>query len=163
MSEVISARIRDRLALDWLTPSQLKVWEEVHHFDGPPHRVINIFGAEGTGKTFIGWLMERVQYATYGPWSAPPKPTLARLVLDDCPTSREAARSCRPLIDQIPGLQQIILLSRTRIAEPAMPAFELTLTEDDWPHFRANIFRHLHLTVPEGNLQNYRKALEALS
>ena len=53
MSETLEARIYDRLTVDWLTPSQKHVWEKAHEFDGPPHRVINIYGVEGTGKTSL--------------------------------------------------------------------------------------------------------------
>ncbi len=62
MSDTLEARIRDRLDIEWLTPSQKAVWEAVQRFDGPPHRVINIYGAEGTGKTFLGWLLERIAH-----------------------------------------------------------------------------------------------------
>ena len=89
-------RLRDRISVEWLTPSQQRVWDDIHRFDGPPHLVVNIFGAEGSGKTFLGWLMERERYATYGEWAVPSQPVLPRLVLDNAATDRLAARVARP-------------------------------------------------------------------
>src|SRR5687768_5107459 len=108
MQNSVSERIRDRLSVDWLTASQRSVWDALRQFDGPPHRVINVFGSEGSGKTFLGWLMEREQYATYTHWAQKPTPSLPRLVFDDAPASRTAERDIRSLVDSIPGLQQVI-------------------------------------------------------
>lgn len=163
MMSSLSDRIRDRLSVEWLTVSQQGVWEAIHRFDGPPHRVINIYGPEGSGKTFMGWLMEREKYASYALWAQKPIPGLPRLVLDDAPATRAAEREIRPLVDTIQGLQQIIVLTRTRVDEIAVPCFELRVTDNDWEHFRSNLFRHLRLTVSETNLANYSAALESLS
>ena len=159
--DVLGARIRDRLSLDWLTPSQLAVWEALHRFDGPPHRVISVYGAEGTGKTLVGWLLEREGYSTYGMWSARPQPVLPRLTLDNARSRRDATRELRPLVDQL-GIQQIILLSRMRVDEPFLPAFELRVTSEDMEHFKANLFRHLRISLPDGNYHNYTIALTML-
>lgn len=161
MIDALDLRIRDRLTPDWLTPSQSVVWNAIRSFDGPPHRVINIFGAEGTGKTLMGWLLERDSYSTYSTWPEIPKPVLPRITLDDSPSDRLSARDLRPLVDKL-SIRQIILLSRTRVDEDAMPAFELRVTADDLEHFRSVIFRYLKRTIPEGNYTNYKMALESL-
>jgi len=157
----LNARIRDRLALDWLTPSQKAVWEYVQRYDGPPHRVINIYGAEGTGKTFLGWLMERQTYATYGVWGNPAHPIHPRLTLDDASAERSAARDVRPWIEQM-KIKQIILLTRYRVDEQAMPAFELKVTEEDLAVCRANIYRHLRIIVDDETQHNYKAMLNTL-
>ena len=163
MTDPLNDRIRDRLSVDWLTTSQKNVWEAIRRFDGPPHRVIDIFGPEGCGKTFMGWLMEREQYATYALWAQKPAPVLPRLIFDNAPSHRAAERGIRPLVDSIPGLQQIILLTRTRVNEIAIPCFELRVTDEDWEHFRSNLFRHLSVNVAETNLGNFSAALEGIS
>ena len=157
----LNARIHDRLALDWLTPSQKAIWEIIQRYDGPPHRVINIYGSEGTGKTFLGWFMERQGYATYGLWGTTPQPTHPRLVLDDASTERSAARDVRPWVERL-AIKQIILLTRFRVDEQAMPAFELYVTDEDLAVCRANLYRHLRLVVPEGAQRNYKAMLSAL-
>jgi len=156
--ESISARIRDRASIDWMTPSQKAVWNFVNEFDGPPHRVINIYGFEGTGKTFLGWLMERERYATYMLWSHTPKPQFPRLVIDNARTDRASTRDMRPMVDDL-NLKQIILLSRTRIDEPSLPAFELRVMDEDIEAIKANLYRHLRITAPEGSFRNYKLLL----
>ena len=161
MTSVLEARIRDRVSLEWLTPSQRLVWDEIHRFCGPPHHVINVYGAEGGGKTFLGWLMEREGYATYGDWAVRSQPILPRLTLDNAATDRLAARDARPLVHRL-NLVQVILLSRSRVDEPGMPAFELRVTEDDFAVFRANLFRYLKVTLPEGAYRDFRSAMELM-
>lgn len=157
----LQQRIRDRLSPDWLTPSQQKVWDQLHLFNGPPHRVVNVYGPRGSGKTFIGWLMQREGYATYEIWPGARRPIHPRLTLDNAPADRASARSVRPLVDEL-GIRQVILLSRQRVDEPDMPAFALRVTEEDLDHFQANLFRHLHITLPvtESEFQDYHEVLE---
>jgi hypothetical protein len=161
MKNALEARIRDRVSLEWLTPSQRRVWDEIHRFGGPPYHVVNIYGAEGGGKTFLGWLMEREGYATYGDWTDRPQPILPRLALDNAATDRLAAREARPLVSHL-NVVQVILISRARVDEPGMPAFELRVTDDDFAVFRANLFRHLRVTLPEGAYRDFRSALEMI-
>lgn len=162
MSNILEARIRDRVDVNWLTPSQKTVWEAIQHFDGPPHRVINVYGTEGTGKTFMGWFLERINHSTYCIWPNMQKPLLPRLTLDDVSPDRTATRELRPLVDKY-RLQQIILLSRIRVDERAMPTFELRITEDDLESFSANLYRHLQIIIPEEDYRNYKVALDRLS
>lgn len=156
--ESISARIHDRATVDWMTPSQKAIWNFVNEFDGPPHRVINIYGFEGTGKTFLGWLMERECYATYMLWNHTPKPQFPRLVIDNARSDRASTREIRPMVDAL-KLKQIILLSRTRIDEPSLPAFELRVLDEDIEAIKANLYRHLRITAPEGSFRNYKLLL----
>lgn len=157
----LEQRIRDRLSPEWLTPSEQQVWEQLHRFHGPPHRVVNVYGPPGVGKSFLGWLMQREGYATYDIWPGERHPVHPRLTLDNAPTDRSSTRSVRPLVDEL-GVRQVILLSRQRVDEPDMPAFALRVTEDDLDHFRANLYRHLHMTLPaaESICRSYREALE---
>src|SRR6266487_2105803 len=127
-----------------------------------PHRVINIYGTEGTGKTFMGWFLERMNYSAYSIGPDMYKPLLSRLTLDDVFPDRTTTRELRPLVDKY-GLQQIILLTRIRVDERAMPTFELRMTEDDLASFRANLYRYLQLTIPEEDYRNYKVALDRLS
>lgn len=157
----LSARIRDRVSLDWLTPSEQMVWEQLLRFNGPPHRVVNIFGLEGVGKSFLGWLLEREQLATYSMWHHPPRPVHPRIVLDNARTERQEVRGIRPLVDKL-GLQQIILLSRRRVDEEFMPAFELRVTNDDIEHFAATLYRYLGVMIEESDYPNYHAALASL-
>ena len=156
--DAISARIRDRANISWLTPSQNAIWNSIKEFDGPPHRIINIYGGEGTGKTFLGWIMERENYATYMTWRETPKPQFPRLVIDEARHDRTSTREIRPMTDTL-SLKQIILLSRIRIDEPSVPAFELRVLDEDIESLKANLFRHLRISTPEGSFRNYKLLL----
>lgn len=157
----LNARIRDRMAIEWLTPSETAIWELIQRYDGPPHRVINVYGGEGTGKTFLGWFMERQGYASYSLWGESPRPTAPRLVIDDALAERSAAREIRPWIDRL-GIRQIILLTRFRVDEAAMPAFEIKVTDDDLSVCRANLFRHLRLMISDETQRNYKALLNTI-
>jgi hypothetical protein len=161
MSNTVETRIRDRLDDKWLTPSQKAVWEAIQRFDGPPYRVINIYGTEGTGKTFMGWFLERINYSAYSMRPEMSKPLLSRLTLDNVLSDRITTRELRPLVEKY-DLLQIILLTRIRVDERAMPTFELRMTEVDLASFRANLYRHLQLTIPEEDYRNYKIALDRL-
>ena len=158
----INARIRDRLSVSWLTPSEAVIWNQIQNFDGPPYRVINIYGAEGTGKTFLAWVMEREKYASYTVWGENIIPTLPRMMVDDAPSGKSPTREFRPLVDKL-GIKQVILFTRTRVDERAMPVFELKVDDLDMEHFRANLFRHLRLSIPEGTYRNYKSILTKLA
>jgi hypothetical protein len=160
--ETLNDRIRDHLSPEWLTPSQQAVWAELRRFDGPPHRVVNVFGPPGSGKSFLGWLMRREGYATYGYWANPPRPIHPRLALDNAATDHAAARDARPLVDQY-QVRQVILLSRRRVDEPAMPAFELRVTADDLDCLRGNLYHYFSYTLPEvADGRNYHDAIDLL-
>jgi hypothetical protein len=156
--DAVNARIRDRATIDWFTPSQRAVWNLIKEFDGPPHRVINVYGGEGTGKTFLGWILEREHYATYMIWRDTPQPQFPRLVIDDAKHDRTSTRDIRPMTDAL-GLKQIILLTRIRIDEPSVPAFELRVLDEDIESIKANLFRYLHITTQEGSFRNYKSLL----
>lgn len=157
----LNARIRDHLSPDWLTPSEQAIWDTLHRFDGPPHRIVNIYGPPGSGKTFLGWLMQREGYATYGVWSRPPQPVHTRLVLDNAATDQAATRAIRPQIDQL-GISQIILLSRRPVDEKAMPRFELQVTPDDLEQLRGNLYRYLDYILPDvQDCRSYHEAIAA--
>jgi hypothetical protein len=158
----LNARIRDHLSVDWLTPSELAVWEALHRFEGPPHRIVNVYGPPGSGKSFLGWLMQREGYATYGFWSKQPQPIHPRLALDNAATDQAATRAQRPRVAAL-GVRQIILLSRRRVDEPAMPAFELRVTPDDLEQLRGNLYRYLDYILPDVQAcRSYHEAIAAL-
>jgi hypothetical protein len=158
----LNSRIKDRIAAEWLTPSQQAIVETLHKFDAPPHRVVNIYGQEGTGKSFVGWYLEREGYATYGNYAKTTQPTLPRLLLDDAASNRQATRALRSLVEKL-DVKQIILLTRHRVDENAMPAFELRCSVDDMEHFAANLFRHFDIVIPESAFINFHQALNSLT
>ena len=104
--------------------------------------MINIYGAEGTGKTFLAWVMEREKYASYSIWGEKVMPTLPRLIVDDAPSDKTSSREFRPMVERL-GIKQIILLTRARVDERAMPAFELKVDDQDLGAFWSQSFQIL--------------------
>jgi hypothetical protein len=83
-------------------------------------------------------------------------------VLDNAATDQAATRELRPLVDEL-GVRQIILLSRRRVDERAMPAFELQVTSNDLEHLRGNLYRYLNYVLPDvQDCRNYHEAIDAL-
>jgi hypothetical protein len=131
----------------WLFPSQAAVYQELLPFLGGLHRVVNLYGLQGTGKTFLAHILckeNRVEYVT--------SPDLLRpaerpLVVDNAPFARTAVRGMRNQMRRF-DLQQVILVTRYRV-EDSVPVFALSLTPDDVRCFRANLFRYLDLRLPE--------------
>lgn len=160
MSKIAVERILDRCDVSWLTPSEKAVWDAMHQFDGPPHRVVNLFGGEGTGKTFIARLMERTGYASYLKWPEQHHPQFQRIVLDGFLPDRDLARDVRPWVDRY-AIRQIILVTRLPIPEPHMPGFGLEVTATDMQRFRATIWQRLNITLSEDITSHYQAALEA--
>ena len=131
----------------WLFPSQAAVCQELLPFLGGLHRVVNLYGLQGVGKTFLAHILckeNRVEYIT-----SPDRlrPAARPLVVDNAPFERTAVRGMRNQVRRF-DLQQVVLITRYRV-EDNIPAFGLSLTQDDVRCFRANLFRHLDLRLPE--------------
>lgn len=130
----------------WFFPSQAAVYQELLPFLGGLDRVINLYGLQGVGKTFLAHILckeNRIEYVT--------SPELLRsadrpLIVDNASFERTAVRGMRNQMRRF-DLPQVILVTRYRV-EDSVPAFGLMLTAEDVRCFRANLFRHLDLRLP---------------
>jgi len=123
-------RIRQRVSVDWLTPSQRAAYErlreQLEFLDE-----VNLWGAHGTGKTFIGWVLHRQGVATYAARLEAFEPALAErvVVVDNSDWRRRAVRDalhrCREY-----GYGKVMLISTEPVQEQ-MASVELRLTADD--------------------------------
>ena len=83
-------------------------------------------------------------------------------VIDNAHADRESTRDLRPFVESY-GIRQIILLSRQRVDEQAMPAFKLEINEDDLEYLRGNLYRFMDLIIPETErYNNYHQAIETI-
>jgi hypothetical protein len=156
-------RIRANLSESWLTDSQSTVWTQLKKLMGPPYYVVNIYGAAGTGKTFLGWLLEKQRHAAYAsaddvPWQSWQGQPL--VVLDDHDSSRRAVRSLRSQL-QLWGIGQAIVLTRQR-AQDDIPCLHLAVTERDVQIAKATLYRELEVIIPEGDHRNLWDCLKEL-
>jgi hypothetical protein len=155
--------IRANLSESWLTDSQSIVWTQLQKLMGPPYYVVNIYGAAGTGKTFLGWLLEKQGRAAYAstdsaPWQSWQGQPL--VVLDDHDSSRRAVRSLRAQL-QLWGIGQAIVLTRQR-AQDDIPCLHLAVTEWDIQIAKATLYRELEVIIPEGDHRNLWDCLKEL-
>lgn len=156
-------RIRENMSEAWLTDSQNEVWTQLKKLMGPPYYVVNIYGAAGTGKTFLGWLLEKQGLATYAradevSWQSWQGKSL--VVLDDHDSSRRAVRSLRSQL-QLWGIGQAIVLTRQR-AQDDIPCLHLAVTERDIQIAKATLYRELEVVIPEGDHRNLWDCLKEL-
>jgi hypothetical protein len=153
-------RIKALSDASWFFPSQAAVYQELLPFLGGLHRVVNLYGLQGVGKTFLTHILckeNRVDYV-----SSPDliHPADRPLVIDNGPFERTAVRGMRNQMRKF-DLQQIILVTRYRV-EDSVPAFALSLTPDDVRCFRANLFRYLDLRLPECQVLNLWEHLKLI-
>jgi len=156
----VENRIKALADASWFFPSQAAVYQELLPFLGGLHRVVNVYGLQGVGKTFLAHVLgkeNRVEYV-----SSPDllRPADRPLVVDNAPFERTAVRGMRNQMRRF-DLQQVILVTRYRV-EDSIPAFALTLTADDVRCFRANLFRHLELRLPECSSLNLWEHLKLI-
>lgn len=145
-------QIKTHYALDWLTPSQRKVYDEFVAFLGPPHKVVNIYGKEGVGKTFLGWVLDKQGLAKYFPSLEDVTANHSVVIIDNAAHKRDLVRGLRNTLRD-KHIHQAIIISRYR-AEDSIPCFQLELTDDDVQVFKSNLFRHLDVKVPDGDFPN---------
>jgi hypothetical protein len=123
-------RIRQRVSVDWLTPSQRAAYErlreQLEFLDE-----VNLWGAHGTGKTFIGWVLDRQGLAAYAARSESVEPASVTrvVVVDNSDWRRRAVRDtlhkCREQ-----GYEKVVLISMEPVQEQ-MATVELRLAGDD--------------------------------
>jgi len=134
-----------------LTNSQRVVFNELRRFFDSGHRILNVYGREGVGKTFLAWLLANQQAAEYAGCVDELPRAVARAVLDNSSSDRTFVRGMRNVMGR-QSIDQLILLSRSRV-EDAIPAFELVLDEDDIRCVRANLFR-MDVELPDKPVRN---------
>ena len=130
----------------WLTPSQARLFGSVTPFIGGIERVINIYGPQGVGKTFIAHILFKAHLTTYITSIDQICQSNLPLVIDNAPFERTEVRGIRNQMRKF-GLKQVILISRYR-AEDTIPSFGLNLNQDDVKYFRATLFRLFDLHLP---------------
>jgi hypothetical protein len=131
-------RIRRHANVDWLTPSQRiaveLLRERLEFLDE-----LNLWGAHGVGKTFIGWVLHAQRLAVYAPRLEDVEPArLSRVVIVDNSNwrridVREALHRCRDY-----GYDKVVLISTEPVQEQ-IAGVELQLSADDIQKVAANL------------------------
>jgi len=156
----VENRIKALSDVSWLFPSQAGVYGALLPFLGGLHRIVNLYGLQGVGKTFLAHILYKENRVDYVPSPDLIHPADRPLVIDNAPFERTAVRGMRNQMRRF-DLQQVILITRYRV-EDSVPAFALSLTPDDVRCFRANLFRYLDLRLPECSALNLWEHLKLI-
>jgi hypothetical protein len=152
--------IKSRSDESWLTPSQNELYKVIKPFIGGIDKVINVYGPQGCGKTFIAHILMKIKIAAYVTSIDQIHSSNLPLVIDNSPFERSAVRGVRNLMRRF-ELHQVILISRYR-AEDSIPTFCLNLNAEDINVFRAILFRNFDLHLPNNaslNLWEHMKLI----
>jgi len=156
----VENQIKLRSNLSWLMPSQSAVYNELLPFLDGFHRVINLYGIQGVGKTFLAHILCKEGLADYAPSPDLIRPAEHPLIIDNAPFERTAVRGMRNQMRRH-NLRQVILITRYR-AEDTIPSFILSTTPDDIRYFRANLFQHLDLRLSDCSSLNLWEHLKLI-
>ena len=146
--------------VSWLFPSQKIVYSDICNILGSIYRVINIYGFQGVGKTFLAHVLHKEKKVEYISSPEQLKSSDLPMVVDNAYFERTAVRGIRNQMRKY-SLNHIIIITRYRV-EDTIPSIELKITSDDIAHFRSNIFRYLDLRLPncsELNLWEHLKLI----
>lgn len=152
--------IKTKLNKDWLTVSQRKVFNQSKEFLDSHYILINIYGKEGTGKTFIGWVLDKEKIGKYYSAENKIEENQKSIIIDNCDYNRQFARNLRNKL-RLKKIKHALLITRYRV-EDDIPAFCLDITEDDIKIFKHNLFFYMNMKVTdinENNLWEYFKRL----
>jgi hypothetical protein len=144
----------------WFFCSQADVYQELVPFLGGIHRIVNLYGLQGTGKTFLAHILCKEGRAEYIPSPDLICPAGLPLIIDSAPFDRTLVRGMRNQMRRF-DLEQVILITRYRV-EDSIPALSLKLTQEDIRCFRANLFRYLDLRLPECTALNLWEHLKLI-
>lgn len=152
--------IKTKLNKDWLTVSQGKTFSQCKEFLNSHYKLINLYGKEGTGKTFIGWVLNKEKIGKYYSTVNKVEDNQKSIIIDNCDYNRQFARDLRNKL-RLKKIKHALLITRYRV-EDDIPAFCLNITEDDIKIFKHNLFIYLNMKVTdinEKNLWEYFKRL----
>lgn len=107
----------------------------------PAH--INLYGAIGTGKTFLAWFVAEQLGYVYIPHptklAASDNPSLAGVVVDNCSSQRSAHRELLKELSFF-GINRSLLVTRTMFQDYSY-FVHLVLTDEDQIQVRLNVAR----------------------
>lgn len=163
MSRLVSIinQVREQCDENWLTDSQLQVYDSLRT-GYSHHRLLNVYGEPGTGKTVLAWVLERSGYARYVHAQGVLPRSVDRLIVDAFPAYR---RSARRLVDTMDELEigHVVIVTDKRVDDD-YPALEVVLTPDDIVRCKANLYQHLGIEfIDESPCANLHHLLSSIT
>ena len=137
----LNNRIKELFTEEWLTTSQKNIYTTILN-KFKTHKIINIFGEPGTGKTFLGWNIAKTMAASYT--SNIEETGLQNIVvLDNWSHKKQEVRNLIPTM-HLKGINKLILITEKEVKDDII-RLELLLTEDDKKIFKNNLWKNFDL------------------
>lgn len=141
MAMVEWIRLQNKLKLaasrELLAPSQRQAISQLEDLVKWSNR-INLFGACGSGKTFLAWVMSKELGVMYLPGPLGSIHNASVIAIDEAPSSRDKARTlCSEALERT---SCVILLTRSPI-EDHLPHVELRASLEDLMFIRDTLMR----------------------
>lgn len=146
----LNNRIKDIFNEDWLTDSQREVYKTVLE-KYQTHKIINIYGDSGTGKTFLGWNIAKAMSASYTS-SIEDNELKAIVVLDNWSHKKQDVRNILPIM-HLNGIKKVILITEKKVKDDVI-SLELLLTESDKVKFKNNLWKNFNLVFEKERLND---------
>jgi len=137
-------KVKEKCDQSWLTPSQKRAFKLIKN-KSTNHRVINIFGKEGVGKTFLGWVLEKENISKYfvDGESIESKDNVV-ITVDNFPSSRNEHRDFRRRMGMM-GIKKAILITKPFAISDDVKKIEITFNDEDKQQFKSICSRKLRI------------------
>lgn len=137
----LTNRIKEIFNENWLTDSQNNIYKIVL-LKYQTHKIVNIFGEVGTGKTFLGWNIAKAMSASYTS-NIEDVGLKSIVVLDNWSHKKQDVRNILPIM-HLNGIKKVILLTEKEVKDDIV-SLELLLTENDKTKFKNTLWKHFDL------------------
>lgn len=133
-------RIRQSADSTWLTPSQQRaqnaLLERLKFLDE-----VNVWGHPGTGKTFLGWMLQKQRVAEYVPSAEQIRQAslFHTIIVDNVGWRRKEVRDIVYLV-RLSGYRRVVLITQEPVQEH-MATVEVLLNHEDVERVIANLYR----------------------
>ena len=137
----LTNNIKENYTVDWLTPSQAQLYEKLTK-KFKVHKIINIYGSIGVGKTFLGWNLADYFDGNYAQKIESLESNNIN-ILDNCSNNRNFVRSLLPIMVQ-KSIKKIFVITDNQVRDDYV-SFELKLSNEDKKVFKHNLWEKFDL------------------
>ena len=122
----------------WLTPSQFNIYGKLTtKFNA--HKIINIFGTSGVGKTFLGWVLSEYFQGCYAQKTEELESNKVN-ILDNYSFKKQKIRALLPLL-KIQSVPKILVITDKKVQDD-ITSLELVFDFEDKAKFKNNLWKH---------------------
>jgi len=147
-------KIKKEFSYNWLTDSQIEVFERIRDYLSYPGSVTGfLYGISGSGKTFTGWMLEKEKLLEYIPDGPKEKYELSSsikgVVIDNIDWNRYTLRNIIKDL-ALSNINRYLLIGKYAPDEKLLKEFPLNLTEEDIIKVKENI-KNIGFILPDNS------------